>query len=76
MGKQILETQEVKLIKHLLFNEGWKATQVQEFIPLVSKKHIYRIKIGVRWNDTTTPEVTIGRELFYRYLNKNTLRNE
>ncbi len=76
MGKQILETQEVKLIKHLLHNEGWKESSIYELIPLVSRKHIYRIKKGIRWDDISTPEIEYGRELYYRYLRKNTLRNE
>jgi len=76
MGKQILEIQEVKLIKHLLHNENWKTSSVANFIPLVSHKQIYRIKKGIRWDDIYTPALEFGRELYYRYFRKKTLRNE
>ncbi len=76
MGKQILETADVELIKHLLHNEQWSTTRVAELITSVHRKQIYRIKVGSRWTDVEAPDPLLGRELFYRFCRKNHLRYE
>lgn len=73
MAKIKLTPNHVKLIKHLHDNLSWKHESISDFLNVISRVHVTKIVNNKRWIDVQCPSITVGQELYYRYLNKGNL---
>lgn len=69
MGKQRLTPDHVKLIRHLYYNENLKPTQITRQTELCSREHVNRIILGRRWGEVSTPTVSEGNLLYWKWVN-------
>jgi hypothetical protein len=76
MGKQKLTPVEVKLIKHMHSHLKINQVQIAQTLGFISRPQINHIVRGVRWGEIETPSLEYGQELYYRFLDKGTVRRD